>query len=176
MIENNDKPIVNKVAASTVLITLDLEDFLIKIPRAPFDIKAFLYKDYVLKEQEFRESLRNVAWNEYQGKAVYIFCSSDAIVPFWAYLLIAAYLHPHTQYYCFGKESQLISKLITDSMHQSNPEQYRGKKVLIKGCSDNGISEYVYVEAARLLLPYVSSLMYGEACSNVPVVKSGKIS
>jgi hypothetical protein len=173
---NDEKPIVNKVAGSTTLMTLDLEEFLPRVSRVPFDIKPFLFKELILKEQEFRQALKNVQWVDYQDKAVYIFCSSDAIVPFWAYLLIAAYLQPHTSLYCFGNERQLIAKLIIDNIQSADLEVYRNKKLLIKGCSDNGIGEGVYVEAARLLLPYVSSLMYGEACSNVPIVKSGKIS
>ncbi len=173
---NEEKPIVNKVASSTVLATLDLEDFLPKVQRVAFDIKPFLFKELILKEQEFRQALKDIQWTDYQNKAIYIYCSSDAIVPYWAYLLIAAYLHPFSTLYCFGNERQLISKLISDNLQSTDLEAFRGKKLLIKGCSDNGIGEEVYVEAARILLPYTGSLMYGEACSNVPIVKSGKIS
>lgn len=172
----DDKPIINKVAASSVLVTLDLEDYLPKVERVGFDIKPFLYQELILKEKDFREQLKKVQWADFKDKAVYIYCSSEAIVPFWAYLLIASYLHSYTTQYIFGTESDLIASLVKENLQKIDLESFKGKKVIIKGCSDNGIGEDVYVEAARKLLPVVSSLMYGEACSNVPIVKSGKMS
>lgn len=174
--QTDDKPIINKVAASTVLITIDLEDYLPKIPRVGIDIKPFLFKELILKEKEFREHLKQIQWSDYQGKAVFVYCSADATIPFWAYLLIAAYLSPYTSQFTFGNEPALISKMVVDNLQKIDIELYKNKKVLIKGCSDNGIGEEVYVEAARILLPVVASLMYGEACSNVPIVKLGKVS
>lgn len=173
---SDDKPIVNKVAASSLLLTVDLEDYLPPIPRVPFDIKPYLFQELILREKDFRENLKQIQWSDYQGKAVYIFCSVDATIPYWAYLLIAAYLRPVTPYFTFGTERDLISKLVIDNLQKIDIEQFKDKKVLLKGCSDNGIGEEVYVEAARIMLPYVSSLMYGEACSNVPIVKLGKVS
>lgn len=166
----NEKPIINKVASSD-LITFNLEDFYPKSEIAIFDLKDFLYKGLVLKEKEFRESLKGINWNQYMNKSVAITCTSDAIVPIWAFILVAVNLNSIAAYYRFGTEKDLIEDLFFQSLKKINAEDYRDKKLLVKGCSDKEVDVSVYVEISRILLPMVKSLMYGEACSNVPLMK-----
>ena len=136
-----------------------------------FDLKPFLFQEMMLREKDFRDALKLIDWKQYDGKAVAITCTADAIIPIWAYMLVATYLTDVAVYYCFGNEKELTEKLFFRSLQKINAEDYRDKKVLVKGCSDKEVSESVYVEVSRILLPVVKSLMYGEACSNVPLMK-----
>lgn len=166
----NNNPIINKVATSD-LITLDLEDFYPKVDITDFDLKDFLFMGLVLKEKDFRESLKTLDWNKYYNKNVAIYCSADAIVPMWAFMLVAVNLSGVANYYRFGTSEELIEDLFFQTLKNIRPETYRDKKVLVKGCSTKEVAASVYVEVARILLPHVKSLMYGEACSNVPLMK-----
>ncbi len=169
----NINPIINKVASSD-LITLDLEVFYPSGETVVFDLKNFLFKGLVLKEKDFREALKIFDWSQYRNKNVAICCSADAIVPMWAFMLVAVNLNGVARYYRFGTESELIADLLFQALKKIDPEEYRDKKLLVKGCGDKEVAASVYVEVARILLPVVSSLMYGEACSNVPLWKNRK--
>ena len=166
----NINPIINKVASSD-LITFDLEEYYPTDAIAVFDLKNFLFKELVLKEKDFREALKNLDWKKFENKAVAITCSSDAIVPMWSFMLVAVYLTGVASYFRFGTEEELVSDLFFQSLKKINAEDYRDKKVLVKGCSDKEVPASVYVEVSRIFLPVVKSLMYGEACSNVPLMK-----
>ncbi len=166
----NTNPIINKVASSD-LITLDLEDFFPSEQIVVFDLKNFLFKELVLKEKDFREALKILDWNQYRNKSVAITCSADAIVPMWAFMLVGVSLTNVADYYRFGTEKELIVDLYFQALKRINVEHYRSKKLLVKGCGDKEVAASVYVEVARILLPVVKSMMYGEACSNVPLMK-----
>jgi hypothetical protein len=166
-----EEEITNKVANSG-LTTIDLEDFYPKEHVAEIDIKDFLYEGIILKEKDFRKSLDELNWNEYSGKIIAVFCSEDAIIPKWAYMLVAMHAHPFTSQVFFGKREQAIEEAILAGVEKNvDPNDYINKRVVIKGCSDRDISERVYVAITNALMPVVKSLMFGEPCSTVPIYK-----
>ncbi len=162
--------IINRVAKSP-LITLDLEDYYSKHERVLYDIKDNLFMGLILKEKDFRDFLKTHDWSQYSNKNVAITCSEDAIVPTWAYMLLATYLAPHAATIVFGSLQELESKLFFDAIKTIDPEQFRDKKVVIKGCSKLPVPTAAYVEITNRLQPVVQSLMFGEPCSTVPVYK-----
>ena len=166
----NINPIINKVASSD-LITFDLEEYYPSDSIMVFDLKDFLFQGLVLKEKDFREALKNLGWKQFENKVVAINCSADAIVPMWSFMLVAVYLTGVASYFRFGTEQELLSELFFQRLQKINTEDYRDKKILVKGCSDKEVPASVYVEVSRIFLPVVKSLMYGEACSNVPLMK-----
>ena len=162
--------IINKVAESGI-VTIDLETFYPKAEILLIDIKDFLFMGMILKEKDFRSALQNKNWEEYHGKYVGIICSVDAIVPRWAYMLMATYLQPVTKGYAVGDKQAVVNTIFTRTIAAINPKEYEDKRVVIKGCSDVDVSETAYLEITHLLLPYAKSIMYGEPCSTVPVFK-----
>lgn len=167
-----EKEIINKVAESG-LITINPEEFYTEGERVVFDIKNYLYKELVLKEKDFREFIKTHNWAEYTGKLVAVTCSNDAIVATWAYMLIAASLQPFAKKVLFGNRETLETILFHDALLQVNPEEYRNKRIILNGCSDKPVPLSAYVALTILLQPVVKSIMYGEACSSVPVFKKG---
>ena len=168
-----EKEIINRVANST-LVTINLEDFYPKGECVEYDIAKNLYQGLILREKEFRTFCKEHDWSEYTEKNVAIVCSADAIVPGWAYMLLATYLQPHANRVIFGNLSHLYNALFQDALTKIDLSEYEGAKVIIKGCGNLPVPDFAYVELTRLLLPHVSSLMYGEACSAVPLYKKPK--
>jgi len=162
--------IINKVSESA-LTTLDLEQFYPKEEIALFDIKEFLFMGLILKEKDFREALKNLNWEVYNNKPVAVTCSADAVIPMWAYMLIATYLQPIAKEIIFGTKEELIKQLLLKNIAQLPIEDYADKRVVIKGCGDLPIGEAAYLEATKRLRPVVKSIMYGEPCSTVPIYK-----
>ena len=162
--------IVNKVSESG-LITLDLEEFYPGEEKASFDIKDYLFMGLILKEKDFREALKTLDWQRFTGKNVAIFCSADAIIPVWAYMLIGVYLAPVAKSFYFCQEKELDDRIFLEKLANLDVEAYRGQRVIIKGCSDKPVPPSAYLEITRKLRPVARSLMYGEACSNVPLYK-----
>lgn len=162
--------IINRVTQSGI-ITLNLEDHYPTHEAAVFDVKDFLFRGLILREKEFRQAIKEHNWAQYQNKNVAITCSADAIVPIWAYMLVATHLEPYANFFTFGTEETLQTLLFTQQLAQINPEDYRNKRVVIKGCGNKPIPASAYVEITRLLKPVVKSLMYGEPCSTVPIYK-----
>jgi hypothetical protein len=162
--------ITNKVEASG-LITLNLEDFFPKEPIKNFDIKEYLFRGLIIKEKDFREALKNTNWSEYENANVAITCSADAIIPVWAYMLIATYLQPHAKNIVLGDENKMIETILLNNISAINTEDYKDKRVVIKGCGDVKIPDSAYFTITALLQPHVKSIMYGEPCSTVPVYK-----
>jgi len=162
--------IINKVAQSG-LITLDLEKYYPEDEIAVFDLKDHLFMELILKEKDFRESLKKIDWSIYQDKNVALFCSADAIIPLWAYMLASTYLAPFSKTIFVGNEQQLATELILKNISRIDAEDFAGKRVVIKGCGDKKIPEAAYVAITTLLFPVVKSMMYGEACSTVPIYK-----
>lgn len=169
MVENIE-PIENKVANSG-LITLNLEDYFHKGERVVLDIKPWLFRELLLKEMDFREFVKTHDWQQYQGKNVAFICSADAIIPTWAYMLLSVNIEPYAHRYVFGDLTALETILYQDALAQIDFEQYRDVRVIVKGCSDVPVPVSAYVEITHKLAPYAKSIMYGEACSNVPIWK-----
>jgi hypothetical protein len=165
-----DEVIVNRVANSGIL-TLDLEDYYHNGDRVELDIKDQLFMGLILKEKDFREWIKTNDWEQYRDKNVAITCSADAIIPTWAYMLIASKLNGVAHHYVFGNLSQLESSLYQMALSKIIPAEYADKRVVIKGCGEKPVPESAYVEISRILLPQVKSLMFGEPCSMVPVYK-----
>jgi hypothetical protein len=162
--------IINKVASSGI-ITIDLEDYYPKEEILQFDIKPYLFRELILKEKDFREALQKTDWIKYENKIVSVICSVDAIIPAWAYMLIATFLQPVAKDIIIGDEKQAIKQNILKKINEINPNYYSEKRLIIKGCGDVFIDSAAYMEITKRLLPVAKSIMYGEACSNVPVYK-----
>lgn len=163
--------IVNKVANSE-LISLNLEEYYIPGERVVFDIKDWLYEELLLREKDFRVAVKEHDWSRYQNKYVAIFCSTDAIVPTWAYMLIALHLEPFAKKSVFGDLVVLETVLFDAILCTINPQDFKDQRVVIKGCGDLPVPVAAYVAIASRLRPYVKSLMYGEPCSTVPLYKN----
>jgi len=163
--------IVNKVAGSG-LVTLDLEAYMPKEEILPFDMKEHLFMGLILKEKDFREAMKNHDWTVYRDRNVALFCSADAIIPVWAYMLVVSYLQPSAREIYMGTESEMLKHLFLKSLTSIDAGQFAGQRIVVKGCGDVAIENYAYAEITRLLRPVVKSIMYGEPCSTVPVFKS----
>jgi len=163
--------IVNRVANSQ-LKTIDLEDFYPKGARRVIDIKNWLFHEQILKETDFREHLKNHDWSQYKDEYVALTCSSDAIIPSWAYMLIATYVSPFAKKIVVGNLADLENSIFQDIIANFNIEDFVGKPVIIKGCSCKPIPETAYIQLIEKLQPVVKSIMFGEACSTVPLFKS----
>ena len=165
--------IVNKVANSG-LITINLSDYAIKDPISIFDIKDFLFEGVILKEKEFRSSLKNFNFSKYEKEIVAIHCSSEAIVPMWAYMLVASHLIPLCSQIYYGEKQDVFQKILLSNIHKINPDEFKDKKVIVNGCGKVPLSESLFIAITQKLQNSVSSLMFGEACSSVPVYKKKK--
>lgn len=169
----SESPLVNRVAESG-LITLNLEAFFPQATIAGFDLRDYLFQGLILREKDFREALKQHDWRQYQGQALAVYCSTDAIIPVWAYMLVAALAAPYA-----------------DTVHQATPEEcirlhyhrvlaeldltpYQDQRIVIKGCADKPVPPFAYVELTRRLRPVALSIFYGEPCSTVPVYKRPK--
>lgn len=165
--------IINRIANSK-LVTIDLEDFYPKGERISFDIKDWLFQETILKEKEYRQHVKNHDWSLYQDSFVALHCSVEAIIPSWAFLLITVNLSPYTKRIVVGDFKTIETVLFNEIISNLDLEQFRSKHVLIKGCSEKPIPETAYVELAQKLVHVATSVMYGEACSNVPLYKNKK--
>ena len=161
---------VNKVAESG-LISFDLEEYYPKGEIKTFDLKGYLFMELILKEKDFRAALQATDWNQYANANVAITCSADAIIPIWAYMLVASYLQPIAAGVVFGDEKKLISTILLKNLASVNGEEFTDKRVVVKGCGEVDIPQEAYVETTNKLRPYVKSIMYGEPCSTVPIYK-----
>ena len=162
--------IVNRVASSS-LISVNLENYYPKGERIIFDLKDHLFQGLILKEKDFREFVNNHNWNQYEGKYLAIHCTTDAVIPTWAYMLLASKLTPIAAEVFFGDLKSLDCHLIKTAIDNINIEQFKNAKIVVKGCGSLPITEFAYVELTKKLLPVVSSIMFGEPCSTVPIYK-----
>jgi hypothetical protein len=165
--------IVNKVANSALEV-FDLEDYYPKGIRAQIDISDWLLEGFLLKEKDFREHLKNHNWSQYQDQYVAINCSTDAIVPAWASILVAVQLAAFAKKIVNGNIEDLDSSLYEELLSTIDYSVYENKAVIIKGCSKKPVPMRAYILAAHYLQPFARSIMYGEACSAVPLYKSPK--
>jgi hypothetical protein len=171
---DTEKEIINRVANSP-LVTFDLEEYYQPGERVVVDIKDQLFQEMILKEKDFRNFIRTQDWSQYKNKFVAITCSADAIIPTWAYMLLTSALQPFASTIVFGTIEDLETKIFSDQLRQMEWNKFKDAKVVIKGCSKVNVPAAVYVEATRLLMPWASSIMFGEPCSTVPVYKKMKV-
>lgn len=164
------EPIVNKVAESGI-ITVDLEKFYPRGETAVFDLKDYLFMGMILKEKDYREALKKMDWSVYQDKNVAVTCTADAIIPVWAYMLAASYLQPVAREIVMGDEKELHKLVYLKNLSSIDVSEFADKRVVIKGCGETPIGDFVYMELTKILRPVAKSIMYGEPCSTVPVYK-----
>ena len=162
--------IVNKVAESG-LITIDLEEYYPKEEILIFDLRSYLFMELILKEKEFRASLQELDWNQYKDKIIAVTCTADAVIPVWAYMLVASSLQPFAKEIVFGSREEALKQSFIKNIQAINVSEYHDKRIVVKGCGDKSVGEFAYLEITKLLRPVVKSIMYGEPCSTVPVYK-----
>ncbi|MFM1962920.1 MAG: hypothetical protein RLZZ172_1765 [Bacteroidota bacterium] len=160
----------NKVAESG-LITLDPEKYYPVKEPLTFDLKDFLFREMLLREKDFRESIEQHNWSQYQDAHVAVFCSSEAIIPLWAYMLVSSKLMGIAGKITVGSVGEAIKSDFLERIRNIDRQAFADKRVIIKGCGEKEIQPYVYEAFASHLLPVVKSLMYGEPCSTVPIYK-----
>ena len=162
--------IINKVAQSG-LYTLDLEDYYPKEEIVVFDLKPLLFMEMILKEKEFRAALQSIDWTQYQDKVLAVTCTVDAIIPAWAYMLVATQAEPFVKDIFLGDRQTALQELFLAKLRAIDITGLADKRVVVKGCGDLSVGGFAYLEIARRLRPVVKSILYGEACSNVPIFK-----
>jgi hypothetical protein len=163
--------IVNKVAGSGI-VTIDLEDFYDPSPKELFDIKPHLFMELMLKEKEFREFVKTNDWSAYKDKMVGIVCTSDAIVPTWAYMLVALALEPYARRVFFAGLEEMERLLYAEKIAALDISKYKDARLVIKGCGDKPVPVNAFIQLTTLLKPVAKSIMYGEPCSTVPLYKA----
>lgn len=162
--------IINRVASSK-LVTIDLEDFYADGKRLVLDVSQWLDEGLVLREKNFRQSVDTYDWTVFQNGLVALHCSTDAIVPVWAYMLISSKLSRIADKVTLGKLEDLERELFIDQISKLDLSDYKEKNVLIKGCSRKPVPASAYILIAQKIEPYAKAVFYGEACSSVPIFK-----
>lgn len=165
---------VNKVAESG-LITINPEHYLPQIAIKGFDIKDFLFMGMILKEKDYRESLKNYDWSSFENTIAAVHCSADAIVPVWAYMLCTTYLQPIATEVIMGSPEQVRESKILKAIDAEDFSIYTDRMMVVKGCGDDAVPESAYLSITQKLLPFAKSIMYGEPCSTVPIYKKKKV-
>ena len=165
--------IINRVAKSG-LITIDLAEYIPKKNIVECDIKDFLFKGIILKEKEFRSTLKEFDFSKYKGSIVALFCSSEAIIPMWSYMLISSYLNSLNYTFYFGTKEEVFQTITLENINSINETIFKDKKVIVKGCGNITLKAKLYIAITKKMQNSVTSLMFGEACSAVPVYKKNK--
>jgi Protein of unknown function (DUF2480) len=161
---------VNKVAESGI-VTINLEDYYPKEEVVVFDMKDHLFMGLILKEKDFREALKTLDNTIYENKIVALTCSADAIIPMWAYMLVASQIQPFAKEIIFGSESYAKETILVKNIDAIDANTFADARVVIKGCGELPIGEVAYIAITKKLRPFAKSIMYGEPCSTVPVYK-----
>lgn len=167
------KPLVNRVAQSG-LITLKLEEFFPEGEVTELDLKDYLFKGLVLREKDFRTAMKEHDWDKYAGKNLMVHCSADAIVPVWAYMLVATYASPRALRVFMGTSEEFYRIAFQETLQKLDPASFEGRRVVIKGCGDKPVPPSAYLDITCMLMPFAKSIMYGEPCSTVPLYKRPK--
>jgi Protein of unknown function (DUF2480) len=165
--------IINRVANST-LVTFDLEEHYVQGDRVLIDLKDILFQGLILREKDLRDFVKEHNWQQYENKFVAITCSADAIIPTWAYMLLAVSVNSYAKKVVLGTLQQLNEKIFEEILEKVEWSKYQNAKVVVKGCSKIPVPESTYIEVVNKLKPYASSIMFGEACSTVPLYKRPK--
>lgn len=168
------EPFVNKVAESGI-ITINLEDYFpAKDSIAVFDLKDYLFMGLILKEKDFREALKSLEVAPFANKIVALTCTADAVIPIWAYMLVASLLQPVAQRVEFGSIDEVAQKILLENISAADMAGYADQRIVVKGCGELPVKEAAYVEITKRLRPLAKSIMFGEPCSTVPVYKKPK--
>jgi hypothetical protein len=162
--------IINRVANSK-LVTINLEDYYPEGKRVLFDIKDWLYEGFVLREKDFRDRVKAFDWTQYKDCYVALTCSSDAIIPAWAFILLSIHLEPFTKKTIIGNLELLETSIYQDILNALDVSAFQNKPLIIKGCSNKPVPQNAFIMLANKLKPVAKSIMYGEACSAVPLYK-----
>jgi len=165
--------IINRIANSK-LINIDLEELYPNGKRILFDIKDWLFEGIILKEKDFREHVTNHDWSQYQDNYVALTCSEDAIIPSWAYLLLSSELAPFAKKIVVGDLEMLETVLFQDIIQDFEVDDFKDKPIIIKGCAEKPIPPSAFAFLIQKLQPIAKTIMYGEACSTVPLYKKKK--
>lgn len=166
--------LVNRVAAAG-LITLKLEEHWPKAPFATFDLKDYLFMELILKEKDFRAAVKEHDFSQYEDKILLVYCSADAIIPNWAYMLVAAAAAPFAADIYQGTEAEFLRQHYRKVVENLAVSGFADKRVVIKGCGEKTIPASAYLDITKHLQPHVKSLMFGEPCSTVPVYKRPRV-
>lgn len=162
--------LINRVAESE-LKTIALDQYIDIHSIVEFDLQKYLFQGLILKEKDFREVLKTIDWAGFTNKDLAVFCSADAIIPMWAYMLVSSHATPFVTSVHFGTKEQVFEKLLVQYLESNDWSAYKDKKVVIKGCSDQELPASAYLTISKKLQPLVQSMMYGEPCSTVPIFK-----
>ena len=165
-----DAPLVNRIAESG-LITLNLEEYYPKQKIAVLDIKDYWFKGLILKEKDFRLALKEHDWSQYEGQILCVYCSTDAIIPVWAFMLVSSYAGPVSEEVYVGDQAEYLKHHYYKTLSALEPGQYQDARIVIKGCSHKPVPPAAYAYLTELLKPVAKSIMYGEPCSTVPIYK-----
>lgn len=165
--------IVNRVAQSALQV-FDLEDYFPEQVRTGIDLSQWLHEGFLLKEKDFREALKQHDWSQYQNHWVAVYCSTDAILPTWAPILVASHLAASAAWVILGQPEELLSLYYQMKLNELDYSEYQDKPVILKGCSKKPVPESAYIVAIQQLQKRAKSIMFGEACSAVPLFKKGK--
>ena len=165
-----ENEIVNRVANSK-LVVVDLEDYYPKGKRTIIDIKDWLFKEIILREKDFREHVNQHDWSQYQDNFIALTCSSDAIIPAWSFMLVTMHLQPYAKKVVIGNLEQLETSIYQDIIQSMDFSEFSDKPLIIKGCTNKPVPANAYILLAEKLRPIAKSVMYGEACSSVPLFK-----
>lgn len=165
--------IVNRVANSSI-ISLDLENYFQEGRRMLFDLRPYLFQEVIVREKDFRQLLKETDWEEFRDALVAVYCSADAIIPTWAYMLVITYLEGVAKEVVIGDLEDLEKYMMAKSLRQIDPKDFEGRPVVVKGCGKFPVPIQAYGEIVRILKGSARSIMYGEPCSTVPVFKAPK--
>jgi len=165
-----DAPLVNRIAESGI-ITLNLEEYYPQVEMVSMDLKDYLFQGLILKEKDFRLALKELDWSQYQDKILCVYCSTDAIIPVWAYMLVASYAGPVTQEVYTGTPEEYLKHHYYNVLADIDIASYDNARIVIKGCSNKPVPPSAYASLTEKLRPVAKSIMYGEPCSTVPIFK-----
>lgn len=171
--KTKDNVLVNRVANSK-LKTINLEKLYPDEDIEEFDLKPFLFQGLVLREKDFRAALKEIDWSIYQDKIVVIYCSTDAIIPTWAFMLVTTYFTPYASRVFMGRKEEFVEAYFREILAALDVSIYEDQLIVIKGCSDKTVPISAYVDLTARLVPVARSVMFGEACSTVPIYKKSK--
>lgn len=162
--------LVNRVAESD-LQTIALDELTSNKEIVDFDLKDYLFQGLILREKDFRQAVKEYSWPALEGKILAVHCSTEAIIPMWAYMLIAANASAFTQKIYYGNKQEAMEAALIGNINEKDWSYLQGKRVVVKGCSDMELPAAAYLIIAQKIQPYVQSMMYGEPCSTVPIFK-----
>ncbi len=168
--ENTQNKLVNRVAESG-LITLNLEDYFPDTTFAYFDIKDYLFMELILKEKDFREAMKQYDWASLEGKTLLLYCSNDAIIPTWAYMLVTTNAQAYVNDIFQGSEQEYYRYKMKKIIEDIDFSKFAKTRIVVKGCGKKPVPVAAYIEITRGLKPYAQSIMYGEPCSTVQIFK-----